>query len=217
MNCTDFEREQIEWVAARDRKLSDAARAHLATCADCRRLWQADWALDGMIVTWRKSLPATMVGGRVLAVLRQDRPSPAGPVARPMSGVPWALVAAVGVLLCLGLTLWRDSGSDRRTVARHDPEAPLPITDSVVSLWDGVQMRSQQAAEETVRRLDDFPQVALQETISPSALPTTTEATELTTSARPWLEWSEPLGRQVGQAFRFLGDALPDPNDRPAG
>lgn len=217
MNCTDFEREQIEHVAARAPELSEAACAHLVTCADCRRLWRADRTLDRMIVAWRDSLPTTPVGERVLAALRHDRLFPAAPVARPMPGVPWVLVAALTVILCLGLTLWRDSGPDRRTVMRQNHEAPLPITDSVVSLWDGMQTRSQQAAAETVRRFDDFPQVTLQETISPSTLPSTREATQATTSIRPWLEWSEPLGRQVGQAFRFLGDALPDPNDRPAG
>jgi hypothetical protein len=31
------------------------------------------------------------------------------------------------------------------------------------------------------------------------------------------LQWGQPLGRQVGQAFRFLGDALPETLDHPAG
>jgi hypothetical protein len=119
-------------------------------------------------------------------------------------------------MFCVGLTLWRNAGIDRPAVAQRDLESPLPITSSVVSMWDNVQLQSQQAAVETVRRFEGIPQVAFQEPI-PGTPPSAVGTSEPVTSPRPWLEWGQPLGRQVGQAFQFLGDALPDPNDHSAG
>ncbi|MDZ4684801.1 MAG: hypothetical protein SH850_06885 [Planctomycetaceae bacterium] len=223
MNCTDFENELIELTAARTRGLSEAARRHVATCADCRRSVNGDRALDRMIAAWRAATPAPTSRARLVTALLNDRPraAPARSTPQRTPAAAWSLITVATVLMCLGVALWRDDDPRPNALVNRGPESSpvqaLPISESVASLWDGMQSRSQQAAVETVRRLEEWPQVALHETI-PAALPiSAAEAANSPQSSAPWLQWGEPLGRQVGQAFQFLGDALPETLERPAG
>jgi hypothetical protein len=208
MNCVGFEREHESRLAGRQTDLSAEARRHLDTCAVCRRTWTVDRQLDRAIAVWQADSPPMPDRQRLLASILIAhtgvilRPSPSTPA------VTWTIVAALTVMLCVGVSLWRD-GATAPTVA----DRATPLTDSVATLWDGVQTHSQQAAVETVKRLDEWPLVALP---VPSSIPTESAAEPIAPS-RPWLEWSEPLGRQVGQAVQFLGDALPDPNEHSAG
>lgn len=207
MNCTDFEREWIDALAERRTGLSPGALAHLETCANCRRAWHGDRALDLPIAAWASS---TL------------KPAPVSHRATPRQwpALGWSVAVAATGLLCVGLSLWSPSGSKPRLAGREAGSADLnlPLSDSVATLWDGVQIGSQQAAEETVRQLEHWPQAALDSARRQTDLPAAEAATTSTAeSSRPWLGWGEPLGQQVGEAFRFLGQALPDLPDHPAG
>lgn len=216
MNCTDFEREQIERIGDRTARLSDAAREHLAGCAGCRRAWQVDSALDPLIAAWRNAVLLSPSRDRLLAAVLADRPQATGRLPQQSSATLWSVLVALSVLCGLGIGLWQTGATNAPLIAARGPTAPaptdLPITDSVASLWDGVQSRSQQAALETVKRLEEWPQVAIQEALPNPVVTEADHAPSPAADPRPWLEWSQPLGRQVGQAFRFLGEALPDPH-----
>lgn len=213
MNCTDFEREHIDRLAERSTELSDDARQHLAVCAECRSAWHTDRVLDSAIIAWRETVPVTHAGDRIVAALLEEQPRPVTVSTPSSAAMTWSVLVALTVLCALGLGLWRTPDSPS-VIAKSEPSTELPLTESVASLWDGVQVQSQQAARETVKRLEEWPQVAvLSEPLPPSAPATDMESVEPPPTAEPqtWLPWSQPLGRQVGAAFRFLGDALPDP------
>lgn len=224
MKCTDFERELCNRWETRRPNLTAAAQEHLSACPACRGLYQRELALDRLVAVWREQLPEPPPAAPLVEALCREfgvrRPT-TPPTRR--AAMLWATVSAMAVLLCVGLVLSWTKGSmppTGRLVAERSTETAAsgedwPLTDSVATLWDGVQSQSQQVAVNTVRRLEDWPQLTRQERWESGSASVPSPSGDA--NDRPWGGWGEPLGRQVGQAFRFLSDALPDAALSPAG
>ncbi len=138
----------------------------------------------------------------------------------------WTTAAAAMALAVLGLGLLTlpDRGEVRLAVRTPSPTA-IPaeassalITDTMALLWNDVRTNSAAAARTTVASFEHLPAVPLQNVVS-EAMHSETEPVDTkplengaTTaeSERPWHSWGSPLGHQVGSAFRFLGNALPN-------
>jgi hypothetical protein len=211
MNCTDFELELAERATGGRTTLSAAAEAHLAACPGCSARERSDRTLDRLIAVWRQSLPPVPDPARTVTAVLAERTVVAkqhvAPVRTP--GAVWSMLAALAVLVCVGLVLSRSGGPDvPRQVAVHPAGTvePLPLSDSVATMWGGVQSQSQQAATGTVRQLEQWTQLTPRELAIPAAVP----APAAPPADSLWRGWGEPLGRQVSQAFRFLSDVLPE-------
>ncbi|MDX1965567.1 MAG: hypothetical protein SFV23_00225 [Planctomycetaceae bacterium] len=136
----------------------------------------------------------------------------------------WTTVAAAVVLAVLGAGLY--SLPERGEIRMADrtaqptslaPEASsAPVTATMALLWRDVQTNSAAAARTTVASLDHFPVVPLP-SVAGDAMHGDAAAVErgntTAESERRWQDWGAPLGHQVGNAFSFLGNALP--NDPP--
>jgi hypothetical protein len=211
MNCTDFEQELAERTTGGRTTFSAAAEAHRAACPDCTTQERNERALDRLIAVWRQSLPPVPDPARTVAAVLAERAmvsrQDVAPARAP--GAVWSMLAALAVLVCVGLVLSRSGGPDGpRQVAVRPSETvePLPLSDSVATMWGGMQSQSQQAATGTVRQLEQWTQLTPREPAIPAAVP----APAAPPADSLWRGWGEPLGRQVGQAFRFLSDALPE-------
>ncbi|OYW24567.1 MAG: hypothetical protein B7Z55_01790 [Planctomycetales bacterium 12-60-4] len=218
------------------RAWSQEAEQHFAECLACQQLRAADSALNKAISLWCAQPMALPSTERICAAIWNDRQksplrdgrvfkSPADRAAASKGQVRYAsltIVVAASVLCLVGLGL--RGTSDRAgeeafdqsapSVVQAAPEAsPAPVTATMALLWHDVRTSSAAAARSTVASLDRLPAVpltsVLNDAVSSESQPTATVRTTADAD-RPWPGWGSPLGTQVGSAFRFLGDALPN-------
>lgn len=136
----------------------------------------------------------------------------------------WTTVAAAVVLAVLGAGLYSLPERGESRLADRTPQptslAPeassAPVTATMALLWRDVRTNSAAAARTTVASLEHFPVVPLPsvagDAMHGDAAPVEPGSTTAE-SERRWQDWGAPLGHQVGNAFSFLGNALP--NDPP--
>ncbi len=149
--------------------------------------------------------------------------APATPRRRSLSAAP-VLLTALATAVCVVALISSDGGRRETRVATGSPQNAggesagnsVPVTETMALFWRDVRSQSAAAARTTVASFERLP------TISAAALPTEaplnpiepnlTADITIPATAEPrvqWPGWSQPLGQQVGNAFRFLGTALP--------
>ncbi len=171
------------------------------------------WQPSTAAPAWQPQLPSRLPPVRVFAAVLATAAlvliavlvwQPADPTEIVLT--PPAVPAAAGLP---GEVPGPDTGRDVDEVAL----AASPVTETVAALWHDVRAQSSAVAHNTVASLDRLPTVHVSPNIEVSLSNSEEFNTESPTSGndRPatWLDWSRPLGQQVGGAFRFLGDALP--------
>lgn len=239
MNCAELEQEWerrfadslvSEAGSLRDcRPWSAEAEAHFATCAGCRQRLQAEALLDQALGVWlAQPLPSAVV-----PAARQWLPGSA-PVEMPAiaahalrqvsvqsrSRSLWSQPAMVAAS-CLAFVAagWLLVQPGHEVPLQVVSTAVVPedsaVTDSLALMLSDVRIHSEAAARSTVASLDRWPSsVVVAAASHPLAVPTlpTERPAEVieTRSQQNWSQWGSPLGQQVGGAFQFLNEVLPE-------
>lgn len=229
MNCKELEHEWCERLGSPTTSAAEwspAARQHFAVCDSCRRLREAEVVLERAIDVWQRRPQPEWTpdfSGFAGECVSFTRAVPVAEVRRPRSpsdgaGVLAALLATCGVavLALIGLST---NGSRTATIPNGAPlsaqavatTSDLEVTAFMSDLWQGMRHGSANAAQLTVTSLSFPPSPDHVAEQTPAEATDDLAATE--EAALPWLELGRPVSKQIGAAFRFLGDVLPTPED----
>lgn len=231
MNCTEFEHEWLEQIAARTPGWSSAAQQHLEHCPDCAALVSAGSLVDSAIAAWKSDPIPPAPTARILAALTAELTS--RPTARPefiparrptrFVSAGWVTATAATTLAIVGWSLWQQAivpaPQPELAVTTVTNDEPVPVTATVAEFWHDVREGSASAARQTVHSWDQLPTMA-PFTRTAAALPVppdtapplTSPAVTRSTSSEllsGWSNLSKPLGQHVGTALQFLGTVLP--------
>jgi hypothetical protein len=217
MNCTDFEAWLLATSDVRQRTLSAEAEEHLAQCAACRGRWQAEALLDEAIQAW-KSAPLPKFGAatdsspmtaRISAGMRSPRQKQLG------WGSSLALATACLVLAMASWRLAFQPEAKRSPSVATAADTVVPLSESVSTLFAGLQAAPPSVVAEAARRMEQLPVLPkaagrpeATESTTPPMPGTTTDPSAVVPS---WWPLGDPIRDKVHAAFGFLENALPLP------
>ena len=238
MNCSELEQEWEQRFAdclagegisdSQRRPWSVDAEAHFAVCVGCRQRLQAEALLDQALVVWRgQDLPAvsvpsaeewlrnTAIPGMPVEVMQ----GPRSEALRTRSRSKWSpsVMVAASCLACVAAGWLLMPSGPEVSFQVSTPATPeeSAVTDSLALMLSDVRVHSEAAARSTVASLDRWPaSVAVAASSHPLAVPSIPPQRPADGSEAPpqqnWSRWGSPLGQQVGGAFQFLNEVLPE-------
>lgn len=231
MNCSDFELQLQLLAETRQVELPETATHHMASCAECRALWQDFRLLEAAIRSMERiEVPASIAD----SVFRELLPAPshAGTVVqqvhresdRAQGRSHWLIVigAAASLLAAIGLGIVGHESPPHVARSSHTIESPrhVDVGPSVAEAIEDLKAEYQELAEETRATARDLAGVIPPHVITtvwatspilsvepnPAAQPNATDIN----SANAVSSIGRSFSDQIGQAFGFLRVAVPE-------